>query len=96
MNLKPLYDCVIVKRLEAETRTASGLIIPDTATEKPSQGVVLAVGPGKANDRGDVQALQVKANDQVLFGKYGGSEIKVNGETLLLLRENEIFAIIEA
>ena len=96
MNLKPLYDCVIVKRLEAETKTASGLIIPDTATEKPSQGVVLAVGPGKANDRGDVQALQVRAHDQVLFGKYGGSEIKINGETLLLLREHEIFAIVEA
>ena len=94
MNLKPLYDCVIVKRLEAETRTASGLIIPDTATEKPSQGEVIAVGPGKKSENGDVSPIGVAVGDTVIFGQYGGNEIKIDGEEYLILSESDIFGVV--
>ena len=80
MNLRPLHDRVIVKRLENETKTASGIVIPDAATEKPDQGEVLAVGPGKRNDKGEQIALNVKVGDRVLFGKYSGQSVKVDGE----------------
>tara|TARA_B100001250_G_C19049498_1_gene465177 strand:- start:50 stop:340 length:291 start_codon:yes stop_codon:yes gene_type:complete len=95
MNVKPLYDRVIVKRLEAEEKTKGGLFIPDTAKEKPIQGQVIAVGSGKRTDKGDVLALEVKVNDRVLFGKYSGTEIKLEGEERVILREDEILAIIE-
>jgi chaperonin GroES len=95
MNVKPLYDRVIVKRLEAEEKTAGGLFIPDTAKEKPIQGQVIAVGSGKRTDKGDILALEVQVNDRVLFGKYSGTEIKLEGEERVILREDEILAIIE-
>ena len=96
MKVKPLYDRVIVKRLEAETQTASGIIIPDNAKEKPLQGIVRAVGNGKVADNGEVRPLQVQEGDRVLIGKYAGTEIKVGFEELLILREDEILAIVEA
>ena len=89
MNVRPLYDRVIVKRLEAEERTKGGLYIPDTAKEKPIQGQVMAVGNGKRSDDGSSQALEVKVNDRVLFGKYSGTEIKLDGEERVILREDE-------
>ena len=94
MKLRPLHDRVIVKRLEQETKTASGIVIPDSAGEKPDQGEILAVGPGKRNDKGDFVALNIKVGDRVLFGKYSSSDIKVNGEELLIMREDEILGII--
>jgi chaperonin GroES len=96
MKVRPLYDNIIVKRLEAETTTMSGIIIPDNAKEKPSEGIVQAVGNGKVSDKGETRPLQVKEGDRVLFGKYSGSEIKINGEELLILSEDKILAIIEA
>ncbi|HCA68721.1 MAG TPA: co-chaperone GroES, partial [Gammaproteobacteria bacterium] len=90
MNIRPLHDRVIVRRTEEEKTTASGLIIPDSATEKPSKGEILAAGNGRVNDNGDVFALDVKVGDQVLFGQYAGTEIKVDGETLLVMREDDI------
>ena len=96
MNVRPLYDRVLVKRLEAEEKTAGGLFIPDTAKEKPIQGQVVAVGNGKRNDKGDAVALEVKMNDRVLFGKYSGTEIKLDGEERVILREDEILAIVDA
>jgi chaperonin GroES len=95
MNVRPLYDRVIVKRLEAEERTKGGLYIPDTAKEKPIQGQVMAVGNGKRSDDGASQPLEVKVNDRVLFGKYSGTEIKLDGEERVILREDEILAIID-
>ena len=95
MNIRPLYDRIIVKRVEAETTTKSGLIIPDTAKEKPIEGEIAAVGNGKVLDDGTVRALEVKKGDRVLFGKYSGTEIKVEGEEHLILREDEVLAIIE-
>ncbi|MEN8719969.1 MAG: co-chaperone GroES [Oceanococcaceae bacterium] len=95
MSLRPLHDRVIVKRLEEETTSAGGIVIPDTAAEKPSRGEVLAVGNGKVNDNGDVRALDVKVGDTVLFGKYSGTEVKVDGQDLLVMREDDIMAIIE-
>ena len=95
MKVRPLYDNIIVKRLEAETTTMSGIIIPDNAKEKPSEGIVQAVGNGKVNDKGETLPLQVKEGDRVLFGKYSGSEIKINGEELLILSEDKILAVIE-
>ncbi|MCA9544682.1 MAG: co-chaperone GroES [Myxococcales bacterium] len=95
MKLRPLYDRIIVKRVEAETRTKGGLIIPDTAKEKPIQGVVVAVGNGKPQDDGTVRALEVAVDDRVLFGKYSGTEVKLDGEEHLILREDEILAIVE-
>ena len=95
MKLRPLADRVIVKRLENETKTASGIVIPDNAAEKPDQGEVLAVGPGKSNDQGEVKALTVKVGDRVLFGKYSGQTVKLNGEELLVMKEDDLFAVVE-
>jgi chaperonin GroES len=94
MNLRPLHDRVIVKRLDQETKTASGLIIPDAAAEKPDQGEVLAIGNGKVQDNGTVRALEVKVGDRVLFGKYSGQAVKVDGEELLVMREEDIMAVL--
>jgi chaperonin GroES len=95
MNLRPLADRVIVKRIESETKTASGIYIPDNAAEKPDQGEVLAVGPGKRNDKGDIAPMNVKVGDRVLFGKYSGQTVKVNGAELLVMKEDDLFAIVE-
>lgn len=95
MNIRPLNDRVIVRRVEEEKTTESGLIIPDSATEKPSEGVIVAVGNGKKNDNGDSIALDVKVGDKVLFSQYANSEIKVDGETLLVMNESDIVAVIE-
>lgn len=95
MNLRPLHDRVIVKRLDQETKTASGLIIPDAAAEKPDQGEILAVGNGKVQDNGQVRALEVKVGDRVLFGKYSGQAVKVDGEELLVMREEDIMAVVQ-
>ncbi|MCL4747995.1 MAG: co-chaperone GroES [Burkholderiaceae bacterium] len=95
MKLRPLHDRVIVKRLDTERKTASGIVIPDNAAEKPDQGEVLAVGNGKINDEGKVRALAVKVGDRVLFGKYSGQAVKVEGEEVLVMREEDIMAIVE-
>lgn len=95
MNVRPLYDRLIVKRIEAEEKTKSGLFIPDSAKEKPIEGEVIAVGNGKVLDNGDVRALEVQAGNRILFGKYSGTEIKLEGEEHLILREDEVLAIIE-
>lgn len=95
MNIRPLYDRVIVKRIEQQRQTASGIVIPDSATEKPEQGEVLAVGHGKALPDGTVRALAVKVGDSVLFGKYAGQTVKVDGEELLVMREEDILGVIE-
>jgi chaperonin GroES len=94
MNLRPLHDRVIVKRLDQETKTASGLIIPDAAAEKPDQGEILAVGNGKVQDNGQVRPLEVKVGDRVLFGKYSGQAVKVDGQELLVMREEDIMAVV--
>ena len=95
MKIRPLHDRVIVKRIEAERTTAAGIVIPDTAGEKPDQGEVLAVGPGKRNDKGDFVALNIKVGDRVLFGKYSGQTVKVDGDELLVMREEDLFAVVE-
>ena len=95
MNLRPLHDRVIVKRLDQETKTASGLIIPDAAAEKPDQGEVLAVGNGKVQENGNVRPLEVKVGDRVLFGKYSGQTVKVDGDELLVMKEDDLFAVVE-
>ena len=95
MNIRPLHDRLVVRRLEEETTTAGGIVLPDSAAEKPSQGEVLAVGPGKTLDSGDVRALDVKVGDKVIFGQYGGSTVKLEGEELLILNESEIFGVLE-
>jgi chaperonin GroES len=94
MNLKPLADRVIVRALEAEEKTAGGLYIPDTAKEKPQQGEVIAVGPGKISDDGKKIVMEVKVGDKVLYGKYSGTEVTVDGSDYLIMRENDIFAIV--
>jgi len=94
MNLQPLNDRVIIKRMEEERLSAGGIVIPDTATEKPIKGEIVAVGEGKPLDNGSVRALKVKAGDKVLFGKYSGTEVKMNGIEYLVVREDDIFAII--
>jgi chaperonin GroES len=94
MKLRPLHDRVIVKRLEEERKTASGIVIPDTAAEKPDQGEVLAIGNGKVQEDGKVRALDVKVGDRVLFGKYSGSTVRVDGEELLVMREEDIMAVV--
>ena len=96
MRFRPLHDRVLVKRLEPEQKTASGIVIPDRATEKPDQGEVIAVGNGNILKDGSIQALQVKVGDRILFGKYDGQTTKVQGEELLVLREEEIMAVIES
>ncbi|RJR41518.1 MAG: co-chaperone GroES [Deltaproteobacteria bacterium] len=95
MKVKPLNDRVLVKRTEELTVTKGGIVIPDTAKEKPIEGKVVAVGPGKMSDQGQRMTLQVKEGDKVLFGKYSGTEIKVEGEEFLMMREEDILAIIE-
>jgi chaperonin GroES len=95
MNIRPLQDRVIVKRVEEEEKTKGGIIIPDTAKEKPIEGKVIAVGKGKANEEGKVRALDVKKGDHVLFGKYAGTEIKLDGVDHLILREDDILGVIE-
>ncbi len=95
MKIRPLNDRLLVKRLEEITKTAGGIIIPDSAKEKPAEGTVIAVGPGKTNDKGDRVALQVKAGDKVLFSKYGGTDVKLDGEDFIIMREDDIMGIIE-
>jgi chaperonin GroES len=95
MKLRPLHDRVIVKRMEEERMSAGGIVIPDSATEKPSRGSVLAVGNGKILENGDKRALDIKVGDTVLFGKYSGTEVKVDGEELLVMREEDVMAVIE-
>ena len=95
MKIRPLHDRVIVKRLEEERMSAGGIVIPDSAAEKPVQGKVIAVGKGKILEDGSVRALDVKVGDKILFGKYSGSEVKVDGEELLVMREEDLLAVIE-
>ncbi|MDR2187486.1 MAG: co-chaperone GroES [Azonexus sp.] len=95
MNIRPLHDRVIVKRVEAERTTASGIVIPDSAGEKPDQGEVLAVGPGKRDDAGKRIAPDVKAGDRVLFGKYAGQAVKVDGDEVLVMREEDIMGVVQ-
>ena len=95
MNLRPLHDRVIIKRLEAETKSAGGIVIPDSATEKPIKGEVIAVGKGKIMENGDVRPLDLKVGDKVLFGKYSGTEVKVEGEEFLVMREEDVMAVLE-
>lgn len=95
MNLRPLHDRVVIKRMEEERTSPGGIVIPDSATEKPIKGEVLAVGNGKVNESGDVRPLDLKVGDTVLFGKYSGTEVKVEGEDLLVMREDDIMAVIE-
>lgn len=95
MKIRPLHDRVIVKRLESETKTAGGIVIPDSAAEKPVQGKVLAVGNGKILEDGSVRALDVKVGDKILFGKYSGTEVKVDGDELVVMREEDVMAVIE-
>ncbi len=95
MNLRPLHDRVVIKRMEEERTSPGGIVIPDSAAEKPIKGKVLAVGNGKIADNGDVRALDVKVGDTVLFGKYSGTEVKVDGDELLVMREDDIMAVIE-
>jgi chaperonin GroES len=95
MNLRPLHDRVIVKRMEEERMSAGGIVIPDSAAEKPIRGEVLAVGNGKILENGEKRALDIKVGDKILFGKYSGTEIKVDGEELLVMREEDIMAVIE-
>ena len=95
MSLRPLHDRVIVKRLEEETTSPGGIVIPDTATEKPSRGEIIAAGNGKVQDNGEVRPLDVKVGDTILFGKYSGTEVKVDGDELLVMREDDIMAVVE-
>ena len=95
MNIRPLHDRVVVRRVEEERTSAGGIVIPDSATEKPDQGEVIAAGNGKITDSGDVRPLDVKVGDKVLFGKYAGTTVKVEGEELLVMREEDIVAVIE-
>jgi chaperonin GroES len=96
MSFRPLHDRILVRRVESQEKTKGGIIIPDTAKEKPSEGEVVAVGPGARNDAGQIQALDVKAGDRILFGKWSGTEIKINGEDLLIMKESDVMGIIEA
>jgi chaperonin GroES len=95
MKFRPLHDRVLVRRVDAEEKTAGGIIIPDTAKEKPQQGEVLAVGPGKRDETGKLVPLDVKAGDQILFGKWSGTEVKVDGEDLLIMKEDDIMGVVE-
>jgi chaperonin GroES len=96
MKIRPLHDRVLIKRLEEERKTASGIVIPDTAAEKPDQGEVIAIGTGKVGDDGKVIPLQLKIGDKVLFGKYAGQTVKVKGEELLVIREDDVMGVLEA
>ena len=96
MNIRPLHDRVVVERLDEERTSAGGIVLPDSATEKPMQGKILAVGNGKVNSDGDVRALDVKVGDLVLFGKFSGTEVKVDGQEVLVMREDDIMGVIES
>jgi len=95
MNIRPLHDRVLVRRTEEERTSAGGIIIPDNATEKPNQGKIIASGNGRITDSGDIRAMDVKVGDKVLFGQYAGTEVKVDGEMLLMMKEEDILAVIE-
>src|ERR671933_1530823 len=95
MNFRPLHDRVLVRRVEAEEKTAGGIIIPDTAKEKPQEGEIIAAGPGARDETGKVQPLDVKAGDRVLFGKWSGTEVRIDGEDLLIMKESDIMGVIE-
>ena len=95
MNIRPLHDRAVIRRMEEERTSAGGIVIPDSATEKPSRGEVVAVGHGKVLESGDVRPLDIKVGDSVLFGKYSGTEIKVDGEDLIVMREDDIMAVVE-
>ena len=95
MKFRPLHDRVVVRRIEAEEKTAGGIIIPDTAKEKPQEGEVIAVGPGARDENGKVAALDVKAGDRVLFGKWSGTEVKLDGEDLLIMKESDLMGVVE-
>jgi chaperonin GroES len=95
MSIRPLHDRVVVRRLDEEKTTAGGIVLPDSATEKPMEGEVISVGNGKISENGDVRPLDVKPGDKVLFGKYSGTEVKIDGEELLVMREDDIMAIVE-
>lgn len=95
MKMRPLHDRVVVRRTEDERTSPGGIVIPDTATEKPMKGEVLAIGNGKKLDNGEVRSLDVKVGDQVLFGKYSGTEVKIDGEDILVMREDDIMAVLE-
>ena len=96
MKFRPLHDRVVVRRIEADVKTAGGIIIPDTAKEKPMEGEVVAVGPGARNEQGQIVALDVKPGDRVLFGKWSGTEVKIDGEELLIMKESDLMGVIEA
>ncbi len=96
MTFRPLHDRILVRRIEADEKTAGGIIIPDTAKEKPSEGEVIAVGPGARDDAGKIIELDVKVGDRILFGKWSGTEIKLNGEDLLIMKESDVMGVIEA
>lgn len=95
MKFRPLHDRVVVRRVDAELKTAGGIIIPDTVQEKPQQGEIVAVGPGARNEKGEIVALDVKAGDRVLFGKWSGTEVKIDGEDLLIMKESDIMGVLE-
>ena len=95
MKFRPLHDRVVIRRLNAEEKSAGGIIIPDTAQEKPMEGEVVAAGPGARNEQGHIVALEVKAGDRILFGKWSGNEVKLDGEELLIMKESDIMGIIE-
>jgi chaperonin GroES len=95
MKFRPLHDRVVIRRIEEDQKTAGGIIIPDTAKEKPSQGEVIAVGPGGRNEKGEVVALDVKVGDTVLFGKWSGTEVKIDGQELLIMKESDIMGVLE-
>ena len=96
MQFRPLHDRVLVRRIDADEKTAGGIIIPDTAKEKPQRGEIVAVGAGARNDKGDIIPLDVKAGDEVLFGKWSGTEVKIDGEDLLIMKESDILGVVEA
>ncbi|MBY4607804.1 co-chaperone GroES [Rhizobium sp. 9T] len=96
MSFRPLHDRILVRRVDSEEKTKGGIIIPDTAKEKPQEGEVIAVGPGARDDAGQIQPLDVKVGDRILFGKWSGTEIKINGEDLLIMKESDVMGIIEA
>ncbi len=96
MTFRPLHDRVVVRRIDAEEKTKGGIIIPDTAKEKPQEGEVVAVGPGARNEKGELVALDVKAGDRILFGKWSGTEVKIDGKDLLIMKESDILGVIEA
>jgi chaperonin GroES len=95
MHFRPLHDRVVVRRIETDSKTAGGIIIPDTAKEKPQEGEVVAVGPGARAENGEIVALEVKAGDRILFGKWSGTEVKIDGEDLLIMKESDILGVVE-